>query len=411
MLYPLGMLKSDAIAKLLSSRLEQGEYVHQELPSEERLSLELEVSRKTIRRALQSLEAAGLLRRLDNGRLGPVPQFSESALPQVLVLQPAWQGAGPSQVVMAMHQAAAAEGVGLRPRHYVHWEDPTLTKTLASVAVADHSDGYCGLVIIPPAETVSPLIHRQILDTKARLVVVGRDLSPQGVVSLLPVPPSATATVLEHLLTASDGPIDCFNSQPLDEAIAERLRVFREQLTGTGRAGMVINDPATSYQDPVAQARRLGERYLSDLDLSTPRSVLCLTEAAAIGLVRAAHNHGVSIGDQLRIAAVDDAGLCQYLTPTITSIKPRTLLPDFARCFTWMKHRTAWRGSHLLSAKQAELFVGESSGAAASTIRPDSASPVMTKRPPVQSGSAASTSPSKDSTCSAQKNLLPLSRS
>jgi alpha-L-fucosidase len=54
------------------------------------------------------------------------------------------------------------------------------------------------------------------------VAIVNRDLSAAGVVSLMAVPEAVTMAVLEHLTAVSNGPIDCFNTQPVDDAVTVR---------------------------------------------------------------------------------------------------------------------------------------------------------------------------------------------
>ncbi|MEM6391265.1 MAG: substrate-binding domain-containing protein [Planctomycetota bacterium] len=352
------MLKFERIANLLESRVESGVYALRELPGEERLAEEMGVSRRTSRRALLALEQKGLLKRLANGRLKPVTLVEESADPVVCVLYPAWRDIAGSLMFTALHHAARAAKVSLWPRQYTGWEDPEVTRLL-SRSVGDRPD-LRGVVLFAPAETMSPLIRRQIADFGAHLLMVGRDLTADGVVSLMGAPAGATRRVAEHLLQESGGPVDCFNTQPLDEIITGRLASFRQLTEEAGRLGGIVNDPVSNYGDPIAHARTVGRRYLSELGPDQDRAILCLTEAAAVGLLRAAHDLRLEVGDRLKIAAVNDTGLCQNLFPSVTSVRPRDTTQDFEACLCWMRDRTAWSDPHLLAGDHIDLFIGES---------------------------------------------------
>lgn len=352
------MTKSDHIVELLRRRLDRGDYMGRQLPPENTLAREVGVSRMTARKALLRLEDSGHVIRQPNGRMVPRPAKSDAkAGPQLLILRRAQQSGFGSTLDGIMSAVDDMNG-SARTVDFVHWDDRAIFERLP--LDLDEIDATVdGVFVVPPAEKIPPHALERLQNTPMRVVVVGSDLSAHGVRSFVAHPPSIVQPVLDHLASKGHQRIDCFNTQPEDDAISARIQQWTLWRSANNIDGQLVNDPVLSYEDVMRRAMVVGREYIRRPDRAS--AVLCLTSPAAVSLMRAAHDAGLVIGEDIAIAAANDEGLSRYLIPTLTSVSEVDPVPYARMCIEWMMNPAiSWHGPLLLRPDHFSLFVGES---------------------------------------------------
>ena len=83
------MAKYHSIVQVLEERIEHGDYLINDFPSERKLAAETGVSHMTARKVTQVLLEKGLLQRMENGRLAASSSRQESAA-QIAFVSPAY---------------------------------------------------------------------------------------------------------------------------------------------------------------------------------------------------------------------------------------------------------------------------------------------------------------------------------
>jgi DNA-binding LacI/PurR family transcriptional regulator len=96
----------------------------------------------------------------------------------------------------------------------------------------------------------------------------------------------------------------------------ERRRGYGEALS---RAGIAV-DPALVFSGPYTEG--FGVSVLPHLLTRKvpPSAVFCASDHTALGLMSAAHRHGIKLPDELSIVGFDDIGVAGYTTPQLTSV-------------------------------------------------------------------------------------------
>ncbi|MEM6550541.1 MAG: substrate-binding domain-containing protein [Planctomycetota bacterium] len=360
------MSKSSEIVRLMESRLRVGDFVREGVPSEEALATDVGVSRMTARKVLLELERRGVVVRNHTGRRTFAKRVQDRAPRQVAVLRQAWMDRASAQSIREMRGAAGDLGLQLRTIEFLHWDDPVITQTLVQAERDADSpgEGIAGILIVPPAEPMPETLIRRLAEAPTRVVVETLDLSERGIPSIQTVHPDALVAVLDHLARLGPGAIDCFNTQPEDPGIIGMLEAFDRWHRGTGRDGIRFSRPVASYDDSVEQARRVGVEYFQLRSGRLPRAIFCLTEAAAMGLMRCAADLGVRVGQDVAVAALKDSGHATYLVPSLTCVRrsPRNVM--YRKCLQWIAGGEDWSGPRLITPQTCELFVGESSSCA-----------------------------------------------
>jgi hypothetical protein len=315
--------KVATIAALLERRIRQGDYLVAPLPAERELAREVGVSYMTARKAVQQLQRQGLLARSSTGRL-TLGEGAATRSPQIAFLTPAY----PSADVMRWRQhldRALPAGVALKGHLYAHWDDPAL------VDILERSDG----VFIYPSPEPLPAALTARLRAGCRAVVVDQDRSHLGLPSIRLYPPEHVGALLKPLRAAGHRRIDCFNVQPTDEAIAERVAAWRGWCERSGVAGELIDTPVRPGEESLVQAHRVMAGRLAQArgDLAP---LFCTTIFAALGALRAAHERGLRPGVDLRVCTLNDEGLGAFTVPSITALAAVDPVPWLKRAVAWM---------------------------------------------------------------------------
>ena len=97
-----------------------------------------------------------------------------------------------------------------------------------------------------------------------------------------------------------------------------RTRGYREALEAAGIAfdPALVRDAEYSYEGGSAQAAALLAE-VDDLD-----GLFCATDVIAIGAMRALHEAGRRVPQDVRVVGFDDVSLAAFTTPSLTSIAP-----------------------------------------------------------------------------------------
>jgi Periplasmic binding protein-like domain/Bacterial regulatory proteins, gntR family len=341
--------KSTRIATLLRRRIESGDYVGRDIPTEVALAQEVGISRPTLRKAVELLVEQGVIHRLSNGRL--VRAQGNSTKLNLCLLSPAWAGAALASVrVRAEHVADSCNAV-LRGVEFVHWDDACISEVLC---------GFDGVFLMPSTEPMSEALYDKLRNSRAKVVVLLGDLSPLGIPSIDLTPLESFNAIFAHLKEMGHRRLHCFNTQPYDVNIQRRVELWRSYLNSNSLDGELFNKPVKSYSDPMRQAYDLFSQLLRDQRLRRGDAVWCTTMAAAYGVNRAAHEAGVRVGIDLALAGADDDGNAWVNTPSITCIQPPDPGPYIKHVIDWIATGQPWQGDTLIQPQSLPLFVGES---------------------------------------------------
>lgn len=361
------MAKVDQIVALLEGRIARGDYTLRPIPAEVRLASETGVSRMTARKAVLRLLERGLLTRVANGRVIVTPRSVKAggrnagkrltalANMQVGFAAPAYGSAEIDRWRIATERAVDAAGGKTRIVHFHHWDDPVLIDALNS---------FEALFIVPPAEPVSEALASRLRKGPAKVVALDCDLTSQGIRSVNLVPPSAVLRLLDHLAELGHRTVDCFNSQPVDAVVEQRISQWMLWKSAQRAGGELCNHPDASYGDPPKHAYEVMAKRLRQGPLKST-AIICVTMPAALGVMRALYEKGLRIGKDISVCAINDEGVCAYLCPSLTATRMPDALPYLGVCIDWMAGAD-YAGPILSQPAEVPLFIGESTGPAPS---------------------------------------------
>lgn len=349
--------KFSEIAKILSRRIERGDYFTNPFPSEQRLAEELGVSYMTARNAVLALINEGKLQRDAGGRTKvPQREAREAARtpPQIAFAAPS----RPTMRVFDWHasidQAVAEIGGTLRLVPYLDWDDAALYETLTG--------NWTGVVLVPVSSP--PRLMRDLLASRAsRIVTVFDDFTEYGVPFLDHSSEQGVQILMGYLHSLGHEQIDCFSAwwNPSDgkNFVGTVIHRWREALRMFGLRGELHDwwDPAkepgvAGYEGFTAAVR--GGRIKAT-------AALCTTVNFVQGVYRAAHEQGIVIGRDLSLCAVGVEERARMLIPSLTCLSAPDRTPYARRALEWiLTGGKNWNGPLAIRPLTAPLFIGES---------------------------------------------------
>jgi len=156
--------------------------------------------------------------------------------------------------------------------------------------------------------------------------------------------------------------IDCLNAQGHNMEIDRRIAGWQAWCEHRGAAGRLWDSPAAPYSDPLSRGYQAMQEVLARPS-ETPGGLVCTTQPAAIGAIRACHEAGLIVGKDISICTINNEPTGRYFCPSLTGLEMPDLRSILEQCFKWFSRPSQpWQGSLTLVPKQPSFFAGESTG-------------------------------------------------
>jgi DNA-binding LacI/PurR family transcriptional regulator len=132
---------------------------------------------------------------------------------------------------------------------------------------------------------------------------------------------AAARVATEHLISLGRRRIAVIGDQPYVATDTARLRVagYRAALAEAGIAAS-----AAFLKQPAAFTREEGAKAMAEL-LALPQrpdAVFCFSDVLAIGAMRAIHDHGLRVPDDVAVIGFDDIAEGRFSVPSLSTISP-----------------------------------------------------------------------------------------
>ncbi|MEM6750911.1 MAG: LacI family DNA-binding transcriptional regulator [Planctomycetota bacterium] len=341
---------------VVERRIAEGDYMLKGLPGERKLAEEVGVSYMTARKAVLKLIEKQVLTRKPNGSLVVHPRMmAGGAVAQVALLTPAYPSPHLLRCRLEITRAAERQGVQLRPVEYVHWYDPVVKEAL---------QGSDGALIIPSTEPLPAPLLKELRTGEHKVVFFDSDFSDQGVPSIRLFARSHITKLLDHLWSLGHRRIDCLNAQGHNDEIGRRIQHWRQWVDHRQGEGVLWDEPAAPFADPISSAHEMMRRVLRD-EARKLSAVVCTTQPAALGAVRACHDAGVEVGSDVSICTINNEPTGRFFVPSLTGLEMPRIGPLVERCFAWFAEDDAvWEGDLRVAPEKPDLLRGESTGRA-----------------------------------------------
>ncbi len=347
------MPKYTEFSELIEARIKRGDYVIRELPTEIELATELGASRKTARRAMQDLLEKGIVVRKPYGRLAVNRDHAkvEGRL-QLAFLASAFYSTHVEAWRLAVVRAAERVGAIVRPIDFVHWDDPAIYEAL---------ECFDGVFLVPSSEVIPDTVVER-LSRAPHLVSLENDLSQSGIPSIRLLPPRFIHQLGDHLYDLGHRRIDALNTQPEDQVIQQRIDHWLWWQRMHKTEGRVIRESVTPYEHAAPKAYEVMKRLLLAGEFNAT-GLVCITNAAAVGATRALQEHGIIVGKDVSVCAMEGDNYAHYAWPARTFLEVPEADIYVQICVDWFTKRSeAWAGPKLVEPSTLGIFKGESTG-------------------------------------------------
>ncbi len=352
-------MKHLRIASLLERRIQKGDYALAGLPAERDLADEIGTSRVTLRKALEELEDKGLLARSPNRRLVLTPQArSKVGGLQIAFVSPSIAPTSFSpdlQLWLAATDSVARQrGDRVRVVNYHHWDDPALTEAIRA---------FDGVFLVTSSEPI-PSWTAELLTEARGVVALSEDLTHFDMPSIVLFPPRLIDSVMNRLQALGHRRIDCINVQGHNTITQARIDEWSKWLRSAEVGGKLFDEPCGVDDNIFEAGYELGRKWIKQIDKRTT-AVLCVTLPAAMGIIRAATEVGISIGDELSVCTVDCEGIGKFMNPPIASFERPDPTHFMNTCADWFAAEgtaDTWLGPLLMEPAKLNIFDGGSIG-------------------------------------------------
>jgi DNA-binding LacI/PurR family transcriptional regulator len=215
---------------------------------------------------------------------------------------------GPSQTTTAIETAARAAGYGV------------LLTTVSREESSDHrlgtellGSGADGILVVAPHEAMVPVVQDVARSTPVLTVSSGTGLPGTGTVGV--DQRLGAHLVMDHLAATgrrrvvhAAGPADWFDAKA-------RRAGFEQALEASGMDGRVVTAPSADWSP------RAG--YEIGRELATgplPDAIFAANDMMSIGLLRALHEAGIRVPEDVAVVGFDNTLGSAYLIPPLTTV-------------------------------------------------------------------------------------------
>jgi DNA-binding LacI/PurR family transcriptional regulator len=312
--------KTKALAQAIRAAILSGEYAAGEmLPSEREFMLQHDLSRTTVRRAIELLVEEGrVLRRAGSGSFvskveDEVPSArAANGTPSMALIIPTFSNPLYAEMIDGIEREAREAGLKLftnQSGYSLESESRQLT------ALADDPD-VRGAVVVPIAVDASSAGARRFLASGKPLVYMGRWPSDVAVDGVSADYLTSGRIAVEHLLAQGHRRIAYVEGSPHLPGFS----LLDGYALALQQAGIAVSDELVRINDLPSEAA--GHRAIEELLAGKVKfsAVFARNDVTALGVVQALRAAGTPIPERVAVASVNDSMLARSMEPALTSV-------------------------------------------------------------------------------------------
>lgn len=360
------------VANLLRERISRKTYRHEEfLPSERELAQELTVSRQTVRLAIDTLRADGLIlpeqgrgNRIVRKDFASERQTADDEFRLIALIIYGMSRAGSATIVQGCQAAVNQEGFHLILCETAHDTSLRAQNEAAHLRIL-LDKGIQGILLYTEPTDQNRVLLEEALESGVHLVQIDRHL-PNLPCDYVGVDNSAAAQrMTEHLISAGRKRIAFLSSIPEPSSCRERLAGYR--------AALAAHDPELT--GPVAhycgQENELDTIIRDWLALpKPPDAIFAINDSAALSVIQALRKAGARVPEDIAVVGFDDHYAAAHVSPPLTTVRqPFDALGETAAHLLLDRMTGRYKGAPRRVLLPTQLVVRDSCGSAAPVVR------------------------------------------
>jgi len=207
-----------------------------------------------------------------------------------------------------------------RPEHYevlilpCAYDSPNLLAELRDFISSKRVDG---LVLLPPVSDV-PGVQELLDEQEVANISISRKADSINEPSVITNDREVCRDMVKHLTSLGHRRIAYVRNHPGHKAMSDRYLGY---LDGIADADIELNQAFVTRGDNSFESGvECGQQLLSRSP--RPTAIFCANDQMAAGVMRAAHEAGLKIPEEISIAGFDDMPLASKIWPQLTTIKP-----------------------------------------------------------------------------------------
>jgi DNA-binding LacI/PurR family transcriptional regulator len=290
------------------------------LPAEVELCQQFDVSRGTVRQAMDLLVNQGLLQRIP-GKGTFVTGVTVQPRSQLIgIVVPYLRDSLIMDVLRGAESVLRRNGYSLIFCH----SEGDLQLERAQIEQLQRK-GTSGLILFPVAAAAEAMLLSEILDPQMPLVIIDRRLPDLQASQVLVDNAGGAYRAVEHLLALGHRRIACISVPERPSSIAERIRGYEQALREAGILPLAAISLAIGKHSSQDSVPRYTAEELAPIDqlLSVqepPTALFCVNDFIALGVMQHVLACGLKVPQDLAIAGFDDIALAPYMPVPLTTV-------------------------------------------------------------------------------------------
>ena len=213
------------------------------------------------------------------------------------------------EMLGAIHAKVGAEG-----SRVVIMETGPDSKSVMDLIKSVDTGFVDGLIISPLV--ITPELVEALLELRVPAVVIGAPLADEGLDSVSTNSAAGVAMAVDHLVERGAKRLTLLNGPPETTPGAARSLGFRQAV---GRRSDQISSSSTVFASDFTVDAGF-KVALELLKADPPDAVVAANDLLAVGVMRAAHQLGLDVPEDLMVTGVDNTDIAAYFDPSLTSV-------------------------------------------------------------------------------------------
>lgn len=179
---------------------------------------------------------------------------------------------------------------------------------------------FDGIIVVSQSKNDDEFI-KTIIEKNIPMVVINRDISVDGVINILSNDTKGSYDAVQYLINNNHKKIGMIQGNLEFESSTYRKKGYIMALEENNIN--VNNDYILSGKYTLESGYHNMKKLLNIED--KPTAVFCANDDIAVGAMKAIFESGLRVPDDISIIGFDNSNFCNYVTPTLTSVKKDSL--------------------------------------------------------------------------------------